>query len=383
MNRWIKRALVVAAIVAVILVLRWTVFQPKPVPVTIYRVTHGLVEETVVNSRAGAIESRQHSQMSPGISGLVAEVPAQKGQAVGKGDVLLRLDANEYRAEVRLAERSLDAARAANDQACLAAEQAARELRRAEALSVDGLVSSQGLEKAQTFAATTAAGCKAAGERVRQADAALSAAKAILAKTVMTAPFDGIVLDVTTEVGEWISPSPPGVYIPPVIDLIDPNDLYVSAPIDEADVAKVRVGLPVRITLDAFRNQSFLGHLTYVASYVETKQEQNRTLTVEAIFDLDDLPENLLPGLSADLEVILDSHDDVLRLPSYALLEGGRVLIVDDGKLAEVDVETGLRNWDATEILSGLSEGDPVVVSLDRQEVKAGVRAEVVEEIES
>ena len=91
----------------------------------------------------------------------------------------------------------------------------------------------------------------------------------------------------------------------------------------------------------------------------------------------------VLATSSADIEVILDSREDVLRLPSYALLEGGRVLIVDDGKLTEVDVETGLRNWDATEILSGLSEGDPVVVSLDRQEVKAGVRAEVVDEIES
>jgi HlyD family secretion protein len=115
---------------------------------------------------------------------------------------------------------------------------------------------------------------------------------------------------------------------------------------------------------------------------VETKEEQNRTLTVEAVFDLEDLPANLLPGLSADIEVILDARDDVLRLPSYALLEGGKVLVVEDGKLASVELETGLRNWESTEVRSGLSEGDAIVVSLDRQEVKEGVRAEISEEIE-
>lgn len=199
----------------------------------------------------------------------------------------------------------------------------------------------------------------------------------MLAKTIITAPFGGVVLDVTTEVGEWISPSPPGVFIPPVVDLIDPTDLYVNAPLDEVDVARVQIGLPVRITLDAFRGQSFGGALTYVASFVETKQEQNRTLSVEATFDGGALPRNLLPGLSADVEVILDAQDDVLRVPSYALLEGDRVLVVRDGTLEEVQVEIGLRNWEFAEVRSGLSVDDPVVVSLDRAEVKAGADAEI------
>ena len=94
----------------------------------------------------------------------------------------------------------------------------------------------------------------------------MDAARATLEKTVITAPFDGVVLDVSTEVGEWISPSPPGVPIPPVLDLIDPEALYLSAPIDEADLARVRVGLPVRMTLDAFPGRSFEGntHLRFL-----------------------------------------------------------------------------------------------------------------------
>ncbi|MBD3163005.1 MAG: HlyD family efflux transporter periplasmic adaptor subunit, partial [Candidatus Eisenbacteria bacterium] len=170
------------------------------------------------------------------------------------------------------------------------------------------------------------------------------------------------------------------VYIPPVVDLIDPTDLYVKAPIDEADVERVRTGLPVRITLDAFRDRSFDGTLTYVASYVQTTQEQNRTLPVEAAFDSTRLPDNLLPGLSADIEVILDAREDVLRIPTYALLEGDEVLVVRDEELVAVPVEVGLRNWETAEIRSGLETGDPVVVSLDRIEVKAGARARIESE---
>ena len=87
-----------------------------------------------------------------------------------------------------------------------------------------------------------------------------------------------------------------------------------------------------------------------------------------------------MPGLSADLEVILDARDDVLRVPTYALLENSRVLVVQDDRLVEQKVTTGLHNWSHTEITSGLSPGDSVVVSLDRPEVRAGARVRVTGE---
>lgn len=382
MKRWARRLLVPAGIILIITVLRLTVFRAAPVPVTVYRVQEGRVEDTVVNSRAGTVNSRHRAQMSPGVAGLVQEIPVRKGEAVKQGQVLLRLDAGEFRAQVTLASRSLDAAKAAADEAALLADQAIRDHRRAEALAGQALLSNQALEEAGTRAETAEAFRRAARERVRQAEAALAAARATLDKTTMIAPFAGMVLDVTTEVGEWISPSPPGVFIPPVVDLIDPDSLFVNAPLDEADVARVRSGLPVRITLDAFRGRSFPGVITYVSSYVETRQEQNRTLTVEADFSERDLPRNILAGLSADVEVILDARESVLRLPTYALLEGRRVLVVRDRKLVAADVQTGLRNWEFTEISSGLTRGDLVVVSLDRPEVKAGARVSVIAEVE-
>jgi HlyD family secretion protein len=376
-TRWMKRILGLFGVALIVILVRLTIFRPTPVPVTVYRAQTGRVEDTVVNSRAGTVKSRQRAQMSPGLAGLVAEIPVKKGELVHKGQLLLRLDDHENHAQVTLAERSLDAARATARQAALAAEQALRDRRRVEALAAQNLASDQVLEEARTRAESAEAAALATREQVKQAEAAVSAAQSSLTKTAMIAPFDGVVLDITTEVGEWISPSPPGVFIPPVIDLISPHALYVSAPLDEADVAKVRVGLPVRITMDAFRKESFAGAVSYVSSFVETRQEQNRTLTIEATLDDRDLPPNVLPGLSADVEVILEAKENVLRIPTYALLEGDRVLVVKGNRLESRAVQPGLRNWEFVEIMHGLIPGDQVVVSLDRAEVKAGAHVRV------
>ncbi len=380
--RWLKVLVVIAALGGGILALRLTVFRSLPVPVTVCRLEAGRVEDTVVNSRAGTVQSRRRAGMSPGISGLVTEIAVQKGSRVKRGDVLLRLDASEHQARVQLALRSLEAAKAVAEQARLEGELAQQLSKRTQDLARNNVVSAMALDQDQNRVLSTAAAGLAAQARMREAEAALEVARTTLAKTVMTAPFDGVVLDITTEVGEWISPSPPGVMIPAVVDMIDPQALYISAPIDEADVARLRVGLPVRITLDAFRGQSFAGTLSYVSSFVETRQEQNRTLRVEAVFQEAKLPANLLPGLSADLEVILEARSQVLRIPTYALLEGSRVLVVQGGKLVAKKVATGLHNWSFTEIASGLSAGELAVVSLDRPEVKAGARVVAAGEVD-
>ena len=96
---------------------------------------------------------------------------------------------------------------------------------------------------------------------------------------------------------------------------------------------------------------------------------------MEVEFDDDEFARQLLPGTSADVEVILKRADGVLRIPSYALLEGGRVLVFNDGHLDERSLRIGLRNWEFAEVEDGLKEGDQVVTSLDRADVKSGARA--------
>jgi HlyD family secretion protein len=379
-GRWGRLLVILALVTGGVLLVRFTLFRPKLVPVTVHRVEAGRVEDTVVNSRAGTVESRRRAGMSPGLPGLVTAVAVRKGARVKQDEVLLRLDDSEHQAGVLLARRSVEVAQALAEQARLEARLAEYVWQRTRNLARDQVVSETALEQERTRSLTAESVTVGAVARIREAEAALAAAQATLDKTIIRAPFDGVVLDVTAEVGEWISPAPPGVFIPPVVDLIALDALYVNAPIDEADVARIRTGLPVRITLDAFRGQAFDGTLTYLSSFVESKLEQNRTLLVEAEFQQTSLPAGLLPGLSADVEVILDAREKVLRVPTYALLEGGRVLVVDAGRLVERQVTTGLRNWSFTEIESGLTAGEGIVVSLDRPEVKAGARAEPKEE---
>jgi HlyD family secretion protein len=370
----------VAALAVVAVVLRLTVFAPAAVPVTVFRVETGRVEQSVTNSKAGTVKSRKRATLSSEIGGRVVELPAKKGLRVRRGDLLMRIFDEDYRAQVGVAESALAAARASRAETCRAAELAETQLKRNRALARDALVSTDVLDQIQSQRDAAASACEAAAARIQQAQASLGVARVNLSKTELRAPFDGIVADVTTELGEWITPSPPGLPIPPVIVLLETDSNYISAPMDEVDVGRVRVGQPVRITLDAYPGRSFSGRVTRVASYVQDAQEQNRTFEIDAEFDDRAFAEKLLPGTSADVEVILAARDGVLRIPSDALLEGGRVLLFREGRLEARKVETGLQNWQYVEIRQGLSAGDPVVVSLDRAEVKAGVRARIASE---
>ncbi len=201
-----------------------------------------------------------------------------------------------------------------------------------------------------------------------------------MAKTRLLAPFDGVVAELKVELGEWIMPSPPGLPMPSVVDLIDPAAIYVSAPLDEVDVGRVRAGLPARVTMDAYAGRSFEGTVVRVAPYVQDLQEQNRTFEIEVELRDAAFAKSLVPGSSADVEVILDARDGVLRVPSYAVLEGSRVLAVRDGVLRSTPVETGVRNWEFTEVRKGLAAGDLVAVTLDKAEIKDGARVRVAGE---
>jgi HlyD family secretion protein len=378
--RWVKRSAWLVALVAVAVGLKLTVFRSHPVPVTVYRVAAGRVEESVTNSRAGTVKSRRRAELSSEIGGRVAELPAQKGQRVTRGALLMRVADADYRAQVRVQESAVTAARSTRTEVCRQAELASSELARNRKLAAEAIVSAEILDQLQSRRDGAVAACESAGSGIRQAEAALAVARANLEKTVLKAPFDGIVADVTTEVGEWITPSPPGLPIPPVIVLYDDAEAYVSSPMDEVDVAKVHVGQTARVTLDAYPGRSFPARVTRVAPYVLDVQEQNRTFEIDTELDDAAFARKLPPGTSADVEVILASRDGVLRIPSYAVLEGGRVLVVEDRRLVSRSVETGLKNWQFAEVTKGLSVGEGVVVSLDRAEVKEGARVSIADE---
>lgn len=373
MKAWGLRLFAVLGLVLASYFFYLWVWAPKPLPVSTVPVERGRVEETVTNTRAGTVTARQRAKLSPELGGRVVDIPHRKGANVQAGDILLRLNDDTQLAAVHMAERELAVVQVRRERVCLEAARAKREYLRNQQLRERDLVSTDFLDQIKNVAQTTAVFCKQAQVEISKARSAIVEAKAMLAKTVLRAPFDGVVAEVDIEVGEWTTPSPPALPVPPVLDLIDPTSMYVCAPMDEVDSARIRPEQPVRVTLDPFPGQHFGGHVHHIAPYVLDIEEQNRTVAIDVELDDRQFAATLLPGTSADVEVILSVKEDVLRIPTSALVEGQKVFVVEGELLRLRTITLGLKNWDFVEVVDGLAEGDPVVTSLDEEGLADGV----------
>jgi len=337
-------------------------------------VDRGKVESTIANTRAGTVEACQRTKLSTILGGRIEILAVKEGDRVKKGQLLMKLWNDDQQAQGKLAKAQAEVARKRVGEACALAANAEREAERQAALRGRGFVSISKEEAARADAQSRRAGCDTAKADVVQAEAQVRVTRVEQGRTVLYAPFAGTVAEIVGEVGEYSTPSPPGVPMPPAIDLIDDSCLYVKAPMDEVDAPKIRAGQPVRISLDALPKQSFPGRVKRVAPYVSAVEKQSRTVDVEAVFDRPEAAGKLLVGYSADVEVILVVRDNVVRMPTPALFEGGKVLVVRaDSTLEERKIKTGLANWEYTEVLEGLAPGERVVTSLEREGVKAGV----------
>ena len=323
-----------------------------------------MVEQTVSNTRAGTIDACRRSKMSPAMGGQIATLAVEEGDMVEKDQILLELWNKETKARVKAAERSAD-------QTCIISAKAQRDADRSNELFSKGLASEEAKEAAVTNAESGLAACNAAKAQVE-------VTKASLERTQLIAPFGGIVAEIEGELGEYVTPSPVGVATKPTLDLIDNTCIYIKAPIDEIDAPEVIAGLKSRITMDAFGQKEFPSTVRRVAPYVLDLEKQARTVEIEAVFD--NPQEFLLPGYSADITIIVDTSEDTLSIPSQAVMGGNSVYLINsDGTISEKEIEVGLSNWQLTEVLSGLSLDDQIVLSIDRKGLEDGVKVSVEE----
>jgi HlyD family secretion protein len=377
MKPLLRRIVIVVVILVLAALILIYVMRGKPVSVVVQVVDRGRVEATVANTRSGTVKACRRARLAPAIGGQIHELSVHEGDHVESGQVLLVLWNEDLEAEVKLAESEYATSRANAEEACFLAEEAQRDADRLVRLRKLDLVSEADFDKAITNAKARRASCEAARASVKMSDARIKFARAMLDHTILRAPFAGTVAEVNGELGEFVTPSPTGVATLPAVDLIDTSCLYVSAPIDEVDATAIRTGMEARITLDAFPKTNFKGLVRRIAPYVLEVEKQARTVEVETVFADPPGNEALLPGYSADVEIVLDVRGDVLRVPTEAVLEGNRVLVCRaDGLIEERIIEQGLSNWQFTEVVSGLEPGELVVTSVDREGVKPGVYAE-------
>ncbi len=368
---------VILCVAILALAAAWYFTRTKPVAVTLWKVERGTVEASVSNTRAGTVKACRRAKMSPAAGGQISRLRVKKGERVKRGQILLELWDEDLHAQEQLAQDQLRTSTSRVQEVCSLAEAAQRDAVRSQELKEKGFISAQQLDRSLTDAQSRKASCEGARNDIEQSRSRIAVARAGLDRMVLRAPFSGVVADISGELGEFSTPSPPGIPTLPAIDLIDDSCMYVSAPIDEVDASAVRVGQSSRITLDAIKGRHFAGKVKRIAPYVLDLEKQARTVEVEVEFTTRPQDENLLVGYSADIEIVHNVHEQVLRIPTQTLLEGKRVLAYRaDGALEERTLGTGLANWEFTEILSGLKEGEQIVSSLDRAGVKAGVRVQ-------
>jgi HlyD family secretion protein len=292
------------------------------------------VETTVSSTSSGKIEATQQAVLGFGISGRVERVLVKVGEAVVKGRILAELENRDL--------KSIQ-------------DNAERDVKRAKELFQADLVSRVVLDDARK---------------------ALEIAGATLDKTVIRAPFAGVVTEQNLEVGELFQPAVSGGKAP--LTLVDYSKLLVKGNIDELDLSKVKEGSRARVRVPAVRQQPFQATVTRRVPFVSTTREQDRISEIE--LKLEPEGETVPVGASADIEVIVETKESALAVPSRLILGRGenRYLYVEkSGKLERRNVKLGVGNYDRTEILSGVTAGDDVVMPPDNIELKDGLRVKV------
>jgi HlyD family secretion protein len=373
-KKWMVVLLCAAAAAAVGV---WYGTRPAPIEVVVQKAVRGPVERAVANTRAGTVKACRRAKLSPSIGGQIAALPIHEGQQVAAGQLLLELWNEDLKAQVRLAEQEVASALARVRSVCARADVAQRNADRLAKLLKSDVGTEERADNALAEATALRAECEGARTDVNVRRARLAAAGANLDRTRLTAPFDGTIAEINGELFEYVTPSPVGIPTPPVVDIIGSRCFYVTAPIDEVDVAGIRTGMPVRITLDVMPARRLPGTVRRIADYVLDVEKQARTVEVEVSFSRPEDLKLLLAGYSADIEIILETRADVIRVPTVALVNGDSLYVLDETRhlLHLRHVTPGLSNWDVTEVTAGLAEGEIVVANTDAAGLKDGAAA--------
>ncbi len=290
------------------------------------------VESTVSSTTAGTVDAEQQAVLSFGSAGRITRISTQVGAHVKRGQILAETENTDLRTIF---------------------DDSEQELKRSQELFQSGLVSKVALDQARK---------------------GFEIARANLDRSMIRAPFDGVVTEQNLELGEVASSSPSK----PPVRVVDLKPRLIKGSIDEVDMAKVKVGQKARIRILAVSSERLVAAVSKVVPFVNATKEQDRTSQIELKFIE---AKGLIPvGASADIEIVTNEKDGVLALPTRALLGvGGQkyVYVHRDGKLVRTPVKLGLGNYDRSEVLEGISEGDVAVFPSEDVELKDGLKVQV------
>jgi len=376
-------------------------------------------EEMVISVSAtatGTLESEAEVNIRAEVPGRILHLLVDEGDRVERGQLLAELDPQEADAQVALVRADLATARARLEEERAGVEmlrerirtrieetratreRTARDLERLKALHAEGAISRQQLDLAQAeFEVASATHAAALADRdqvavkehqvaaaraaVAQREAQLRLAEVQRSRMSIRSPMAGRVTQRMGAEGEVVGLGGGSTLTlgGPLLTLVDLDRLYVRATVDEFDARQIRLGQEVRVTLEALPGRTLRGRLYKISPAVSGERQEARTFSIRVA--LEEGKEFVKPGMSADVEVIVARRRDALFVPTQAILEREgkkKVYVVSDARARLTTVKVGENNWNSTEILEGLREGDRVVVTPDLPGLSdgAGLRIE-------
>jgi HlyD family secretion protein len=392
-SRW---AFGVVAVVVILIVAGWLAAtwlgKPKPIPPEkLVRVERGDIARSVV--AVGRIEPLSKVQVKSKANGIIQSLAVDVGDKVTEGQILAELDKEYLEAQVRGAragkdgeEANLQVALAAEARARIEAENpelkfALREFERLKALFAGKIASQQALDEAEknhevsvnrqqllaASARSAAALVTQARARVAAAQAAFERAEEDLRNATIRSPIKGVVLTRDREVGDAVSSILNlGSAATLILTLGDLSSVYVEGQVDEADVGKIRVGLPVRTTVESYSGESFGGTVTRIAPI---GRPLDNVTTFEVRVSIANPQGRLRVNMTANAEIILEDRKNSLLIPEAALVreKDGKAFVQlreapAKAGFRKVPVKAGISNGQRTEVLEGLSEGQELVL---------------------
>jgi HlyD family secretion protein len=391
-RRWILFSGAGVGVLAVILGLTGVLRSNYTIdPSKLAAVERGDIARSVVAT--GRIEPLAKVEVKSKASGIVKEIFVHYGDRVRLGQVLVELDKEELSARMREARASLLAAQAAAEasQASYERNQVEAEapdlpylkasMERAKGLHEDGLISQALLEDAEkTYhlalnkqmaalrnVAVTKAEMARARAQVAQAQAALDRAEEDLRNSTIVSPMEGLVLSRDVEVGDAVSSILVlGSEATLVMTLGDVSEVYVLGKVDEADIGKVYLDQPARITVESFPDKKFEGRVTKISPM---GVEKDNVTTFEVRVSIDNPTGELKANMSANAEIILEEKHAVLLIPEAAVIydkERNTSVETPDPKgekgRRKLGVKLGISNGVKTEVLEGLKEEQQVIL---------------------
>ncbi|MCC7390623.1 MAG: efflux RND transporter periplasmic adaptor subunit [Phycisphaerales bacterium] len=356
---------VIAVIAGLVAIAWWLYFSP--VVVTAHVVSAGSVDSEVFGT--GTLEPRVSAAVGPKVTGLITSVGVDQGDMVEAGDVLVTLEDTNQRLLVAVAEAELAAVRASIDR--LIADRG-----RAEAVLAQARLTSERLTAAAAAGAAGAEEVDKSREAVAIAEAELARAAAALIEghrraaatessleyerarlqdMSVLAPFDGPVLRRDRDQGDVVTAGSV------VLQLASLNEVWVTAWVDETELARLAVDQPARVV---FRSEPETKYEGVVARIGRETDRETREVVVDV--RVDGLPVNWAAGQRADVYILVDRRDGVTVLPAaLALVREGKagVWVDDDGAARWREITVGLRGRDAVEVVDGLAPGDTVLTA--------------------